>query len=52
MIRKLNKMGHMLVEGNCKIGISLAKLPSPLVHEVNDCMLEICFGLPNYRQKS
>lgn len=44
-------MGHTLVEGNCKIGISLAKLHSSLVHEVNDYMLEICFRLPKLQAK-
>lgn len=28
-----------------EIGMSLAKFHSSLVHEVNDYMLEICFGL-------
>lgn len=51
MIRKLNKVGHTLAEENCKIGVSLAMLYSSLVHEVNDYMLEICFGLPKLQAK-
>lgn len=34
-----------------EIGMSLAKFHSSLVREVNDYMLEICFGLPKLKAK-
>lgn len=50
MIRKLRKIGDLPVEGKSGNRYVFCKFHS-LVHEVNDYMLEICFGLPKLQAK-